>query len=171
MDEAHESLTLSQSDKINVTEDLFNKYGTEIKRIAYLYVREHSLAEDILQEVFIACFHNLDKFRGESSYKTWLIKITANKCKDVLKRWSFRNILYKNTINEASSYKDTPESILLSKQEEYEVARQLLTLPIKLREVIILHYYQELSIEEISHILTIKPNTIKSRLHRGRKQL
>ncbi|WP_096155694.1 sigma factor [Bacillus sp. FJAT-45066] len=51
------------------------KYGSELKRIAYLYVNDKVECEDIIQEVFISCYQNLEQFRNEASYKTWLIRL------------------------------------------------------------------------------------------------
>ncbi|WP_042142783.1 sigma-70 family RNA polymerase sigma factor [Paucisalibacillus sp. EB02] len=161
----------TEEGKIHKVESLLNQYGTELKRIAYLYVRDHSLTEDILQEVFISCFKQMDYFREESSYKTWLIKITINKCKDALKRWSFRNIIYKDNLDSSLVETRTPEIDTLSKLEDIQLAKHILALPIKFREVIILFYYQDLSIGEISLLLDLKNNTIKTRLHRARTKL
>lgn len=151
--------------------ELLALYGTELKRIAFMYVHDHALTEDILQEVFIACYNNLHNFRGESSYKTWLVKIMVNKCKDSLRRWSMRNIIYKPKIDIQKLHHSSPELTYISKVEDIELVAQVMSLPIKLRDVIILFYYQELSVEEISSILSININTVKSRLFRARKKL
>lgn len=158
-------------DKVLIIEKLLDEYGTEIKRLAYLYVKDHALAEDIVQEVFISCYRNLEGFRHESSYKTWLVKITINKCKDALKRWSFRNLIYKEKIDESQFEIDTPEDKMISKLADIYISKQVLQLPLKFREVIILYYYQELSIEDISQVMNIKVNTVKTRLHRARTKL
>ena len=56
-----------------ILHELMRQYGSELKRIAYLYVNDHSECEDIIQEVFISCYQNMDTFRHEANYKTWLI--------------------------------------------------------------------------------------------------
>lgn len=71
---------------------LMKTYGNDVIRIAYTYVKQKQLAEDVAQDVFLKCYEKMDSFRNESSYKTWLISITVNKCKDVLKSWSFKNL-------------------------------------------------------------------------------
>ncbi|MGD6992958.1 sigma-70 family RNA polymerase sigma factor [Sutcliffiella horikoshii] len=96
--------------KESLLEGLIDDYGTELKRIAFLYVKDESLAEDIIQEVFISCYHHLDSFRKESSYKTWLIRITVNKSKDALKLWSFRNFVSKAEVEPRFFEVNTPES-------------------------------------------------------------
>lgn len=162
---------IESKNKEELIADLLALYGTELKRIAFMYVHDHALTEDILQEVFIACYNNLDNFRGESSYKTWLVKITINKCKDSLRRWSMRNIIYKPKIEIQKLHHSSSESTYITKVDDLQLVEQVMLLPIKLRDVIILFYYQELSVEEVSSILSININTVKSRLFRARKKL
>ena len=155
----------------HLIESLLDEHGTDLKRLAYFYVKDHALAEDILQDVFISCYKNIDNFRMESSYKTWLVKITINKCKDTLKRWSFRNLIFKEKIRSVDIELKSPESIFVENEEDVFLFEQVMKLPINYREVIILFYYEELHIEEISKLLGIKENTVKTRLHRARKKL
>ncbi|WP_108671877.1 sigma-70 family RNA polymerase sigma factor [Peribacillus acanthi] len=151
---------------------LMEEYGDMVIRLAYSYVKEKQLAEDISQEVFISCYQNLDTFQNKASYKTWLYRITLNKCKDFLKSWSYRNLYYKDIISSIMSLKtDSTESGLIHTEEKDELFEKVLSLPIKFRELIILYYYEELTIHEISELLNIKSNTIKSRLHRARNIL
>jgi len=157
--------------KESLLESLIEDYGTELKRVAFLYVKDQALAEDIIQEVFISCYHHLDSFRQESSYKTWLMRITINKSKDALKRWSFRNFISKAEIEPEVLEQNTPESATVTGMEKKELIQEVLKLPIKLREVIILFYYKDLSVEEISAILQLNENTIKTRLFRAREKL
>jgi RNA polymerase sigma-70 factor (ECF subfamily) len=94
---------IQESNGSEITKDvllhqLMLEYGSELKRIAYLYVNDQVECEDIIQEVFITCYQNLAKFRHEASYKTWLIRITINKCKDYRKRWNIKNLIYKPEI-------------------------------------------------------------------------
>nr|WP_249308351.1 sigma-70 family RNA polymerase sigma factor [Lederbergia citrea] len=149
---------------------LMNEYGNDVIRIAFSYLKNKQLAEDIAQDVFLRCYENMDTFRNESSYKTWVIRITVNRCKDVLKSWSYKNL----AITEFLTYKQVQPSFeneLFGDEENEFLSRQILKLPVKQREVIILFYYQEFSLEEISHLLNININTIKTRLHRARNNL
>jgi RNA polymerase sigma factor (sigma-70 family) len=82
-----------------------------------------------------------------------------------------RNIIYKPKIDIQKLHHSSPELAYISKVEDIELVEQVMSLPIKLRDVIILFYYQELSVEEISPILGININTVKSRLFRARKKL
>jgi RNA polymerase sigma factor (sigma-70 family) len=149
---------------------LMNAYGNDVIRIAYTYLKQKQLAEDVAQDVFIKCYEKMDTFRNESSYKTWLIRITVNRCKDVLKSWSFKNLYLTDFFKSKQTYY-SQEKQLFSGEENELISKQVIDLPVKLREVIILFYYQEFSIEEISNLLKINPNTVKTRLHRGRIKL
>jgi RNA polymerase sigma factor (sigma-70 family) len=149
---------------------LMNAYGNDVIRIAYTYLKQKQMAEDVAQEVFIKCYEKMDSFRNESSYKTWLIRITVNQCKDVLKSWTFKN-LYFTDIFKPKQTSSSLEHSFSSVEENQLISKQVIELPVKLREVIILFYYQEFSIEEISDMLKINSNTVRTRLHRGRQKL
>lgn len=145
-------------------------YGNDIIRVAYSYLKQKHLAEDVTQDVFIKCYEKMDTFRNESSYKTWLIRITVNRCKDIFKSLSYKNLLVADFFSfkqNHSSYEDQ----LFTNDEDHFLSQQVMNLPVKYREVIILFYYQELSIEEIADLIKSNPSTIKTRLQRGRLRL
>lgn len=147
---------------------LMNEYGKSVVMLAFTFVKKEQLAEDIAQEVFIKCYEKLDTFRNESSYKTWIYRITVNLCKDRLKSWSFKNIILTEFFSKSKINNNTPESELLSLEKKKDLSIKVLALPIKYREVIILYYYEELSYSQIADLLDINIQTLKSRLHRGR---
>ncbi|WP_153730278.1 sigma-70 family RNA polymerase sigma factor [Sporosarcina obsidiansis] len=157
-------------DKKELLESFIHDYGDELKRIAYLYLNDLSESEDIVQEVLIKSYHQLDNFRHDSTYKTWLIRMTINQCKDYTKRWSIRNIFYRKELEEVQD-QNLIENIYIEQESSYEMSQQLAKLPPKYKEVLILYYYQELTMKEISEVLQINHNTVKSRLLRGKKVL
>ncbi|MFC5465967.1 sigma-70 family RNA polymerase sigma factor [Lederbergia graminis] len=164
-----------EQEDIEITKDallhqIMMKYGTELKQIAYLYVNDRAECEDIIQEVFIAFYQHLDKFRHEASYKTWLIRITINKCKDHHKRWSIKNLIYKSEIRPVNA-SPSSENEFIQQQHSKEIIEQVASLSPKYKEVIILFYFQDLSMREISEVLNISINTVKSRLLRGKEAL
>ncbi|MCR2823610.1 sigma-70 family RNA polymerase sigma factor [Lederbergia panacisoli] len=166
---------IQESDDLEIAKDvllhkLMLKYGSELKRIAYLYVNDQVECEDIIQEVFISCYENLAKFRHEASYKTWLIRITINKCKDYRKRWSFKNLIYKPKTYSLNTSQSS-ENVYFQQQHSSEIIEQIASLSGKYKEVIILYYYQEMNMREISDVLNISINTVKSRLLRGKEVL
>lgn len=149
---------------------LMQEYGTKLKRIAFLYMNDYSECEDIVQEVFISCYRNLSKFRNESSYETWLTRITINKCKDHKRLWSIRNLIYKPVKNLVKT-EGSAEEQFLSSQNSKEILQQISLLSPKYKEVLILYYFNEMTMQEISETLGINLNTVKSRLLRGKNAL
>ncbi|MBS4196653.1 sigma-70 family RNA polymerase sigma factor [Lederbergia citri] len=158
---------LNREDKLKW---LMRTYGNDVIRVAYTYLKQKQLAEDVAQDVFIECYEKMDTFRNDSSYKTWIIKITVNRCKDVLKSWSLKNLLFTNYF-ENKNADSSLERNMCREEANQILSQQIMELPVKLREVIILFYYQEFTIAEISVLLKVKPNTIKTRLHRARLNL
>lgn len=153
-------------------ETLVNDYAERVKRLAYTYVKSWQAAEDITQEVFISCYNNLDSFRGDSSYKTWIFRITVNKSKDYLKsRWYKSIVPFDFGRSLLPGIKASPEDEVIEKNGDYTLSTHVLNLPAKYREVIILYYYEDLNIAEISKMTNIKIDTVKTRLRRAKSLL
>lgn len=159
-----------ENNKDELLSQLIQDYATDLKRIAYLYVNDMAECEDIIQEVFIGCYQNLSNYRHEASYKTWLIRITINKCKDHRKRWSVKSLLYKSEVLPVKTSNSAEEQYLQGVHSN-EIINQIAMLSTKYKEVLILYYYQEMTMSEISEVLGIKLNTVKSRLLRGKEVL
>ncbi|NMH67359.1 sigma-70 family RNA polymerase sigma factor [Bacillus sp. RO3] len=168
-DHAYEFIT----SKEDLLENAMNKYGKEVLYIAYSYVKDHSLAEDVAQEVFVKFYQRMDSFRGDASLKTWIIRITINQSKDHLKKWETRKLLFTNKLSEfiQESLRNGPESQAIHKEAGRELHSNLFSLPIKYREVLFLYYYEELKISEIAECLQININTVKTRLKAGKEKL
>jgi RNA polymerase sigma-70 factor (ECF subfamily) len=162
---------LEHAENIAQLESLMDRYGTELLRLAFSYVKRREVAEDITQEVFIKCFEKLSSFRGESSYKTWLYRITINRCKDVLRTWAFKNLIFIDSPYKNQADISHGEAQFLQKEENQAVANAIFSLPVKYREVIILRYYEDLSLQGISDLLDMNPNTLKSRILRAHEIL
>jgi RNA polymerase sigma factor (sigma-70 family) len=157
--------------KEETVEWLMNEYGKKVVRLAYTYLKQEQLAEDVAQEVFIKCYKKLDSFRHESTYQTWIYTITVNLCKDKLKSWSFRNLIPSDFFSTNKVTHHTPETSVLNLEAKRELSQGVLELPVKYREIIILFYYEDMSYNEIEELLGIGKPAIKTRLHRGRNLL
>lgn len=144
-------------------EALMEAYGTQVKRLCCLYLRDLYLAEDAAQETFIKAWRAMARFRGECSERTWLMRIAVNVCRDVQRTAWFRRL----------DRRVTPEELPLTAPapEEPALAEAILRLPTREREVILLRCYEQLSAQEISRLLDCPLNTVRSRLARGRKKL
>lgn len=144
-------------------EALMQTYGTQVKRLCCLYLKDVSLAEDAAQETFIKAWRSLGTFRGGCSERTWLMHIAVNTCRDVLRSAWFRRL----------DRRITPEELPLNSPapEEPALAEAMMSLPVREREVILLRYYEQLPADEIAQLLRVPLNTVRSRLARGKKKL
>ncbi len=147
--------------------EVMKQYGTSLLRLVYTYVKNWTTAEDIVQETFISYAEKYDQFRGKSTLKTWLYQIAINKSKDFLKSPKNKFFLQLSKISMPSKTKSPDEKILMDCEEEI-IANCLFKLEIKYREIINLYYYEDLSIKEISSLISISEANVKTRLHRGR---
>lgn len=138
-------------------------------RLAFYYVKDAQIAEDIVQDVFIKLFENPNSLTNVENIKSYLLKMTANKSKDYLKSWTNRKIHFQQKyLNEP---KAATKNDLVKLDEQTLVGDAILKLPLKQREVLIYYYFKEMSIIEISNFLGISTNTVKSRLRLGKQHL
>ncbi len=153
-------------------ERIMDEYGERLTKLAYNYVKDWGMAEDIVQDVFITCFRHFEKIEEILSFKAWIYRLVINRSKDVLKSSAFKRVVKNsNLLSLFTSKEPLPEMSLVKRSEEEILSRSVLDLPVKYREVIILYYYEECSIEEIKRLLGLNGNTIKTRLNRGRTKL
>jgi RNA polymerase sigma-70 factor (ECF subfamily) len=157
----------------------------KIFKLAYQYAGNHHDAEDISQEAFIRAYNSLNSFRGESSFSTWIYRITINCCLNFRrKRGNFREESLDSIIEKYSDgYKQlknhvrgfNPEKQIFEKEMMYKVGEALECLSNKQKIIFVLKHYQHLSIKEIGKTLGCAEGTIKKQLFRAvtgiRKQL
>jgi RNA polymerase sigma-70 factor, ECF subfamily len=151
-------------------EEMMDCYGTLVLRTAFFYLKDRYLAEDISQETFIRAFRNWTKFRGESSVKTWLVKITINLCHDYLRLKS--NSEKPTEITDVDfDVRSNLEDEVIKRLNNTEILMHVLRLPIHYQEVLYLYYYLDFNTLEISKATGQPEGTIRGRLHRARKLL
>ena len=141
---------------------VIEQYGDMVLRLCMVYLKNHSDAEDIFQTVFLKYAISSRGFDSAEYEKAWLIRVTANACKDHLKSF-FRN----RTVPLENILEDVQEI----DREQYEVLEAVLTLPQQYREVIYLHYYEGYTAAEIGGILKKNPNTVYTHLSRAKELL
>jgi RNA polymerase sigma-70 factor (ECF subfamily) len=146
---------------------LMRRFGGQVMKLAYYHVRDRFIAEDIFQEVFCRVYLNLDKFRKDSSYFTWIYRITVNLCRDYKASAYFRRMLPWHV----TEMKTPEEAGLFESVEGGEVFAKVMELPQKYRTVIALYYFDELTTPEIAARLGINEATVRTRLSRGRAML
>ena len=154
-----------------VVERLIEDYGQDVLKIAYLYVKDQQLAEDIFQEVFYKVMKNYHKFEHLSSEKTWLIRITINTCKDLLRTSWLRRVTTFGTLEEQNQTQYEQPFDMTQSESNNELNEMIMKLPQRYKEVILLFYYEDFSYDEMAKILNIPKGTVQSRLARGREKL
>lgn len=167
------------ADREAAIELLMQEYGTKVLHLAYYYLKDRHLAEDVAQEVFIKAYKHWDSFRGDSSAYTWLYKITVNLCRDKARSAWWRRLLPSEEPRatnspagfETPATEEGPEEAALRSDQREALMKYVMKLPDAYRETVILFYYQDLSTVEIAEITEQNENTIKTRLFRARAML
>jgi len=140
-------------------EDIIEKYSGMVYRIAFSQMKNKSDADDVFQEVFCRYLRKKPRFQSEEHQKAWLIRVTVNCCKSMYtSAWRKRTV----PLDEYMAY--MPE-------EQRDFSRELLKLPQKYHTVIHLHYYEDMSVDEISKAIGKSPSAVKMRMSRAREML
>ena len=131
--------------------------------------------EDIEQEVYIRTWKNINKYKEQGKFRSWINTITANLCRDYLKSSYFKHsVTSVNEEDDLIQIKDEKENIeiaFMQKQRQKKIMEAIDALKPKFREVIIMYEMQDMSYEEISAKLKVPIGTIRSRLFNARKEL
>ncbi|NRA33958.1 MAG: sigma-70 family RNA polymerase sigma factor [Polyangiaceae bacterium] len=164
--------------------ELVQLYEGRVYRLVLRILGKPDEAEDMAQDVFVAVFRSVDKFRGDSKLSTWIYKIAINLCKNRGRYWSRRpseaaedlgDVEEKGWLEEGpartTAELSAPDQHVQGYQVEEIVRRCIQELGPDYRDVVVLRDVEELRYEEIVEITGLPEGTVKSRLHRGRALL
>ncbi len=155
----------------------FNLLVKEYQQRVYWHIRkmviDHEDSDDIMQEVFIKVWKNLDKFREDSSLFTWIYRIATNECLGFLKKKKRRFFLpIHDVTSELTSKLSSSENVLLDGNAiEIKLQKALLALPDKQRIVFNMRYYDEMSFAEIAEITQTSVGALKASYHHAAKKV
>ena len=149
-----------QSDSQSEIERLMEQYGSSLLRMSALYLKDASLAQDAVQETFLKAYRCLENYRGESSEKTWLTTICINTCRDMLRTAWFR---HQSRVSMEALPERPADFVFLDNTVLTEVMR----LPAKYREVVLLRYYEGLKLKEVASALRLSSSKVRTRLKRA----
>lgn len=161
-----DSISMDGMNRDDVIIYLMRRYGEEIKRVVYLFVQNWQQAEAITQDVFVTSYAEIDTFRliEDTAVRNWIYSIMIRKTKEHLNSWTYR----KQVLRVKSKSRIGNNDAVSEDQLLYEA---ILALPIKYREVIILHYYCRFSLVETSHISKLQLSKVEFRVREGKKLL
>lgn len=141
-------------------DELYEKHGQMLYKIAFLYFGNSHDAEDTVQEVFVKALQKLPN-GTEEHQKAWLIRVTQNQCKDMLKRSESKTVCIDDVVI-------SNESEHIQSESRIDVLQKIVALSPKYKAVVILFYYYDYSVAQIADILKISQSSVKMRLKRGR---
>ena len=141
-------------------EELYGKYGKFLFRISYAILCSREDAEDAVQEVFYKYLVKQPIFRDEEHERAWFLRVASNQSKDMLRRRKVRSSL---SLEEIEEYEIAPE--------QATILQDLFSLPEKYKMILILHYLEDFSVQDIARSENLSPSAVKMRLARGREML
>jgi RNA polymerase sigma-70 factor, ECF subfamily len=161
----------------NSFKKLVDRYQAIVFHIALGFVHDQDEAEDITQEVFIRAWQSLSKFRGDSSFSTWLHKIAINACLNQIRKKNGLPVLNRissffiSETTEIPPDTENPEEILIREEHSIWLQKALDSLPEKQRIAIVLSKYDDLSQKEIAGIMNLTEGAVEALLQRAKKNL
>ena len=147
-------------EKLTDFDSIYLEYKDYIYRTCILYLKDHHLAEDCTQDVFIKVYKKQKSYKGKSSLKTWITRICINCCRDMLRKRKVEDNLDESLPEDESDH-----------TKKLIVSEAVMSLPLQFREVVILYYYREFTMKEIAEIIHTKIPNIEYRICRAKELL
>ena len=162
-------------------EDLIGRFQQPVYALALRLLNDQSEACDVVQEVFLKVFRNVGSFRGQSTLKTWIYRITVNEAHNA-RRWFYRHrrreVELDTNPEEARNWKEiipdrsrSPFEVAVDREQHLMIEAALEKINPIFREAVVLRDITDLAYEEIAEILGVSLGTVKSRILRGREAL
>ena len=170
----HETLIKAQEGNLESFENIYKETSGFVYNVAFRIVNNKQDVEEVVQDVFLNIHHNLKNFRFQSSFKTWVYRITVNCAINHVKkmiREKNRIKEYNNNLIKTGEISQVPEIEKINDGQEKIINSLLGSLDVNQRACIVLRNIEGLSYQEISNTLKININTVRTRLKRARERL
>jgi len=153
-------------------EELVRRYRNDVYGLSFHFLRNREEAWDVSQEVFIKAYRSLKRFRGDSGFKTWLLRITANHCKDHFKKRKLATVsIDALPTQDFFAGPGDPEKSLRNSELGQAIEEAMNSLPPKHRLAFVLREFEDMSYKEMAQVMQCSEGTVMSRLHHARKKL
>jgi RNA polymerase sigma-70 factor (ECF subfamily) len=157
--------------------EIVRRWERRIFALTYGMLGREEDARDATQETFLAAFRNLRGFRGEAQVSSWLHRIAVNQCitrqrrAKVRKEAALEDEQEKNAASFSAPIEFSPRHVVEGREHVLAVRRAVSSLPVELRQVVVMKEFEELTFREIADALDLPLSTVKSRLYTALKQL
>ena len=167
-----ELMRIVQAGDFSPASEIYDRYSSRIYNFAYRFLKNSEAAEDATQEVFVKMLKHANQFHGDAKLSTWLFSITANWCRDYLRKADNKpkesdDVL----VTLPASGENSPDRNLEQKENEQRIRKALAALTPEQREAILLSRYQGLSYAEIAQISGCSEGAVKTRVFRAMETL
>jgi RNA polymerase sigma-70 factor, ECF subfamily len=151
--------------------DLYTEHSRAIYYLALRLLGDPQKAEDATHDVFIKAFRSMDKFRGESSCRTWLYRIAINHCRNLQQAWNERHMLTTDDVvfDTTPAPTDSPIQVLETKELGERIQKTLDGLPAEYRLLLLLVADEQLSYQQVGALTGQSADAVRGKLHRARK--
>ncbi len=167
-------INLVKKGDVRAFDILVVKYQDRLVYSVYKFCKDFELSQDITQEAFVKAYKSIDKFRGESSFYTWIYRIAINTAKNYFSNKSrgaetYNEDVLDNALSDMSLNSDNPETLLAAEEMKDAVNQAFQNLPDEIRSTLSLREYDGLSYEEIAKVQNCPIGTVRSRIFKGRE--
>ncbi len=150
---------------------LFRRYQLPLYVYVFELVQDEQTSLDVVQETFINAARHLGSLREDHKFGSWLFGIAHQKCIQRWRKQSHEEALREEFANTPLEFEDGPAELLIREEQEAEFMKLLNQLPLPQRSVLLLHFVEDFSLEEIAAITEAQLGTVKSRMHYAKKAL
>lgn len=167
--------------QLDAFRQIIEKYQRLVSAIVYKMIHQSADHEDLCQDIFLKVYRNLSNFRGDSKLSVWISRIAYTSCLNQIKRNArfksgsldntFLNTNGQEKINELPALISNPEQQLEKKELKLFLREQVSQLSLEYRTALTLYHWQGMDYQEISQIMGVPVNTLKSYIYRARKEL
>lgn len=179
----HDLVVRAQKGSEKAYRELLDRYQRPVFSLIYRMVRDREQAEDLSQETFVRVFNNIDRYDPAYKFSSWIFKIATNLTIDWMRKKEVPTVSidgsrYATTSDEieastitVESRDETPEELLIARELGNEIERAIARLRPEYKTAILLRHVEDRPYEEIAQLMSLPLGTVKTYIHRGRKEL
>ncbi len=150
---------------------LFHRYQLPLYVYVFELVHDEQASLDLVQETFIAAVRHIGSLRDDAKFGSWLFGIAHQKCIQRWRKQGREEVLLDEIPDALDEFQSSPDDLLIRQEQEAEFMNLLNQLPLPQRAVLLLHFVEDFSIEEIAGITGVQLGTVKSRMHYAKRAL